>query len=574
VKSSVSWACLVALLVACSPPPPDVTEPVATPPSTPPAEPGEPPVSEITCPPEADAGLEAAPTLERPGHDELLGAGDLTVRAAGFEDAGGGAPLRARFELWSVDEGRPVGLVWSAEVSEPAKLAEVHLSDGVFQVARGRLAERERYAVRVRYAYARPPCEAWGAWSGFRVFRTDDASRELFDEGRILEFHLDIPPESWEAMNAEAVPPDCVPHERKSYRATLRFRDQVFANVGVHVKGGCGSARTLEGKASFKVDLEWDDPEVPGCPASRELLGRKHFTFNNNVQDPSFMNERLGYPLYRALGVPAPRAATVRLHVNGEPWGLYTHVETIDRRFLGRWFEDKDGALYEGSYWCDLLPENVPGAGGDTARFCLSRKLDGDSCKPGTAGAPADAYAPLRELTRRLQGLPKGGFYPEIQAFFDYDRFLSTWALESVMSHWDGYSFATRNNYRVYQDPSTGRWTLLSTGIDQTFGHREGKHSALTPEPWNVSGLLAKRCLEEADCAAAFAARLEQVTAMFEGTGLESRVRGLRNQLAPGVQADPRKETSAARFEQAVEQTLQFLRERPVRVRESLERHR
>jgi spore coat protein CotH len=581
VKSSVSWACLVALLVACSQPPADGTEPVVPPPSTP-AGPGapdappvsqEPPVPEVVCPTEADAGL-AAPTLESPAHEELLGAGEVTVRTAGFEDVGGGAPVRARFELWSMADEIPVGLVWSAAVSEPAKFAEVRLSDGVFQTVSGRLAERARYAVRVRYAYARPPCEAWGAWSAFRVFRTDDASRELFDEGRILDFHLDIPPESWAALNAEAVPPGCVPHERQSYRATLRFRDQVLTNVGVHVKGGCGSARTLDGKASFKVDLEWDDPAVPGCAPSRELLGRKHFTFNNTVQDPSFMNERLGYPLYRALGVPAPRAATVRLHVNGEPWGLYTHVETIDRRFLARWFEDKDGALYEGTYWCDLLPGNVPAAGGDAAGSCFSRKLDGDACEPGKGSSQVDAYAPLRELTQRLQRLPRGGFYPEVQAFFDYDRFLTTWALESVISHWDGYPFSARNNYRVYQDPSTGRWTLLSTGIDQTFGHPGGTRPDRNPAPWEVSGVLAARCLEEADCMAVFVARLEQVNALFEGAGLESRVNGLQQQLAPGVSADPRKETSEADFERAVERTRQFIRERPARVREYLEQLR
>ncbi|OJT21618.1 hypothetical protein BO221_27845 [Archangium sp. Cb G35] len=574
----MSWACLAALLVACSQPSPEVTEPVATPPSVPvesdaPPVSQEPPVPEVVCPTEADAGLAAAPTVESPGHDELLGAGEVTVRVAGFEDVGGGAPVRARFELWSMVDDIPVGLIWSAAVSAPEKLAGVSLSDGVFQVASGRLAQRARYAVRVRHAYARPPCEAWGPWSAFRVFRTDDASRELFDEGRILDFHLDIPPESWAALNAEAVPPDCVPHERESYRATLRFGEQVFENVGVHVKGGCGSARTLEDKASFKVDLEWDDPEVPGCAPSRELLGRKHFTFNNNVQDPGFMNERLGYPLYRALGVPAPRAATVRLHVNGEPWGVYTHVETIDRRFLARWFEDKDGVLYEGTYWCDLLPDNVPSAGGDPMGFCLSRKLEGDACEPGKE-TPADAYAPLRELTHQLQRLPRGGFYPEVQAFFDYDRFLTTWALESVISHWDGYPFATQNNYRVYRDPSTGRWTLLSTGIDRIFGNPGGTRPDRNPAPWEVSGVLAARCLEEADCMAVFVARLEQVNALFEGAGLEARVNGLREQLAPGVSADPRKETSEADFERAVERTLRFIRERPARVREYLEQLR
>jgi len=339
--------------------------------------------------------------------------------------------------------------------------------------------------------------------------------------------------------------------------------------VGLQVKGGCGSARTLEGKASFKVDLEWDDPAVAACPASRELLGRKKLTFNNTVQDPSFMNERLGYPLYRALGVPAPRSATVKLFVNGKPWGLYTHVETFDRRFLWRWFEDKDGVLYEGSYWCDLLPGNVPAAGASAQGFCLERKLNGEDCGKRGAGEGGDAYAPLRELTLRLQALPRGGFYPEVSAFFDYDRFLTTWAADSLLSHWDGYLFENINNYRVYQDPTTGRWSLLPGGIDQTFGHREGSRSGLR-SPWEVSGLLARRCLEEADCQAAFAARLEQVTRVFEEAGLDTRVQSTRSQLASGVYADPRKETSNGEFEQAVRETLEFIHTRPTRIREYL----
>ncbi|MFP2924789.1 CotH kinase family protein [Pyxidicoccus sp. 3LG] len=513
-----------------------------------------------------------APQVESPTAEALTAIEALVLRTTGAPGVVGEASARARFELWSVKGQGGLGArVWSATVEAPGKLNEVRLADGHFDVVGARLAERKRYAVRVLHGLVRPGCgEVWGEWSEPRFFRTDDASGELFDETKLLEFHLDIPPESWAALNAEAVPPDCVPHERESYRATLRFRDQVFEGVGLQVKGGCGSARTLEGKASFKVDLEWDDPEVAACPASRELLGRKKLTFNNTLQDPSFMNERLGYPLYRALGVPAPRSATVKLFVNGQPWGLYTHVETFDRRFLWRWFEDKDGVLYEGSYWCDLLPGNVPAAGASAQGFCLERKLDGGDCGERGDGEAADAFAPLRELTLRLQALPRGGFYPEVTAFFDYDRFLTMWAADSLLSHWDGYLFENINNYRVYQDPATGRWTLLPGGIDQTFGHREGSRSGLR-SPWEVSGLLARRCLEEADCQAAFAARLAQVTRVFEEAGLDARVQRTRSQLAADVYADPRKETSNGEFEQAVRETLEFIHTRPTRIREYLE---
>jgi hypothetical protein len=88
-------------------------------------------------------------------------------------------------------------------------------------------------------------------------------------------------------------------------------------------------------------------------------------------------------------------------------------------------------------------------------------------------------------------------------------------------------------------------------------------------DPWAVTGLLAARCLEEADCRAAYATRLEEVTRAFEGAGLDAQVRRIREQIAGDVRADPRKETSAEGFERAVEDTLRFIRERPARVRDS-----
>jgi hypothetical protein len=36
------------------------------------------------------------------------------------------------------------------------------------------------------------------------------------------------------------------------------------------------------------------------------------------------------------------------------------------------------------------------------------------------------------------------------------------------MSHWDGYS-ANRNNYRVYLDPKTEKFTFIAHGLDQVF---------------------------------------------------------------------------------------------------------
>ena len=124
-------------------------------------------------------------------------------------------------------------------------------------------------------------------------------------------------------------------------------------------KGGCGSAEDLDGKAGLKVHLSWDDAQVAGCPAKRRLGGLEKLTFNNMTQDPSMSHEMLAYALYAEMGVPVPRATYARVTVNGEYFGIYAHLETIDRRFLARHFGSNRGALYEGTYWCDLIASNV-----------------------------------------------------------------------------------------------------------------------------------------------------------------------------------------------------------------------
>lgn len=517
------------------------------------------------CPPN---GAPAAPSVVEPaaGRIDVVPA-SLTITASPFEDPDEGAALGAvEAEIWRVKDGAPTERVWRAEITgvEGAAPPPLTLADGAFDAGPGAaLEEWTEYAVRVRYRDDQAPCNATSEWSQDVGFRTDDGSTALFDPSVIRDMYLDIPAESWDAINSEAVPPGCVPFQRSYHTGTLRFEGQTFEGVGIKAKGGCGTSRDLGGKASFKLNLEWDDPSVDGCPEERRLLGQKHFTLNNGVQDSSATHERLGYAVYRELGIPAPRAASVRVFVNGELWGLYTHVETIDRRFLARWFGSNDGMLYEGTYWCDLTPENVPPGTDDS--YCLTREFSPNACSTPDAGADPLDYELLRELVEQIQALPPGGFYPAVEAFFDYDRFLTSWAIESVISHWDSYEFSIKNNYRIYHDPTTGLWTLISTGIDQTFKDDQ--------DPWGAEGVLAARCVQEPACEAAFAARLAEVNEAIEQLALGPEAEAIFEQISPDVEADPRKEYDVGTFVNEHEQLQDFIENRPERVRQHLADH-
>jgi hypothetical protein len=375
-------------------------------------------------------------------------------------------------------------------------------------------------------------------------------SRDAFNPAIIDEVWLDIPNLSWTPIDDEALTA-CEPHPRSYYPGAVRIGGIDFPGSGVRIKGGCGSSRTLDEKAAFKANLSWDDPAVPGCPQTRMYKGIKKLTFNNQVEDASFTHERIGYDFFQKLGVPVPRAAPIRVHVNGQLWGLYLHLETIDRLFLAQHFDSREGMLYEADYGCDIGQES-----------CFEAKFDTDACDDPPVGDPTD-MTPLQGLNTRLAQIPSDDFYPAIDQIIDFDTYLTTWAAASVMGYWDGYP-NDPNNYRIYHDPTDDRWTLITTGIDQLFEK--------DVDPFHPAGMLSIRCLADEECKAAFRSKLAEVIDLFEKSDYPSMARAIETQIRAEVTADPRKEVSVSEWHAAVNDTIRYMQRRPGELREILSR--
>jgi hypothetical protein len=488
----------------------------------------------------------------------------LVLDATPPDDPDGDVLWATDYEIWTVEvDGALRERVWWATVvgSHPPPVA---ITDGRFEGVAAVLGDLELWrdhAVRIRHVTRTVDgCEQVGAWSPPAEFRTDDGSRPLFDPTIVREVAVTLPPASYAAIDAEARPPGCVPYERPYHVGELRYLDRDFPGVGVKVKGGCGSARRLSGKAGLKISLGWDDPAVAGCPAERRVGGLDKLTLNNMVQDDSLSHERLAYAFFRELGVPVPRTAPVRLTVNGTFFGHYLHVETVDRRFLARHFDSNQGMLYEGTYWCDLEASNIR----DDDSGCLTREFSPDACDGAPPpGADPEDYTPLRALIAALDALPPGGFYPAITELLDFDAYLAMWAGEAVLSHWDGYTYNIINNYRLYHDPATDRWTFIPSGLDQTF-----QPSSIGI--WSPSARIAQRCLQEPACEAEFAQALYRAVEVFERMRLDEAQAAIAAQLAPLLAADPGREFDAGEHAEANRDTVNFIRARAAEVRADL----
>jgi spore coat protein CotH len=325
---------------------------------------------------------------------------------------------------------------------------------------------------------------------------------------------------------------------------------------------GFGTARDLNGKTALKVHLSWDDDQVAGCPSTRRLGGIERFTFNNMVQDASMAHEQLAYALYEQMGVPVPRTTYARLTVNGTYYGLYTNIETVDRRFLARHFGSNQGQLYEGTYFCDLTAANVR----DDDSGCLTRSFSPDACDgaPDPGDDPLD-YGPLRDLIAKIDALPASGVHPALAQFLDVDAWLAMWAVDTVLAHWDGYVYNLRNNYRVYHDPSTGLWTMIPSGVDQTMQLRHVDDTLLDP-----TGRLSQRCLADAPCAAAYAAKVRQALEAFSSMNMGLRRQALQDRIGALVVPDAGREFDAGRTAQHHADTQRFIEQRPAVVLQAL----
>src|SRR5262245_44694014 len=136
-------------------------------------------------------------------------------------------------------------------------------------------------------------------------------------------------------------------HPRIYVQAELVYDGRVYGPVGLRLKGN-NSFLPLSKKASFRVNVD-------EFSAGAKFFGLDDLTFNNMSSDRSMLRERLAYRVARDAGVPASRANHALISVNGEFYGLYTNVETVKWRLVGRWFADASGSLWEGVV-ADFIP--------------------------------------------------------------------------------------------------------------------------------------------------------------------------------------------------------------------------
>jgi len=155
----------------------------------------------------------------------------------------------------------------------------------------------------------------------------------FFDDTVLHEIRLDINSRDWQSLKDHFL-------ENTYYPCDFRWRDQVVRYIGIRSRGH-GSRSGV--KPGLRIDFN-------RYTSGQTFVGLKSVILRNNTQDASSMRERISMLLFRRLGIAAEREAFATLYVNNAYAGLYTIVESIDKDFAQRNFNDNDGYIYEYQY--------------------------------------------------------------------------------------------------------------------------------------------------------------------------------------------------------------------------------
>src|SRR5262245_8848083 len=321
------------------------------------------------------------------------------------------------------------------------------------------------------------------------------ATDAFFKSGSVLGVRIEIPKEGISVLKRSGWGGGR--SQRPDVKATVREGERVYTNVAVHVKGAAGSFQSIDQKPCLTLNFD-------KFSKGQRFRGLQKISLNNSVQDPTFLTERICRQLFDAAGVPVPRAGHATVELNGRDLGLYVLNEGFNKQFVGRYFKNNKGNLYDGGF--------------------LREITDG---LEKTSGDPSNDQSDLQRVAAAASEPDAAKRIAELEKVLDLDRFISLIAMEVMTWHWDGYAMK-KNNYRVYHDPDSDRLVFFPHGLDQMFWEPNG------PVFPRMEGMIARAVLATPEGRQRYQQRMGQLlTNVFNVNAITNRAQRLAAQLRP-----------------------------------------
>ena len=262
-----------------------------------------------------------------------------------------------------------------------------------------------------------------------------DLGTKLYDEGTLRTLFIKFKDNEWmEEMEAFYRTDVAVP-------ADLTVDGKLYKNVGLKFRGNSSFrsvSRDLKRSMNLYIDHKHSD---------QKLLGYKTLNLLNANSDPTFMREVIYSHVARNY-IPAFKGNFIKVVINGESWGLYSHIQQYNKDFLEDNFGTRDGVRWK---------IGAGGGGSGNLRYPGEKKEDYTGFQQRTEGKE-EAWKELQQFTKLLDESPIEELADKLNGRFNIDSAMWSLALECVFQD-EGY-FTRGSDYNLYLDPD-GRFHLL-----------------------------------------------------------------------------------------------------------------
>ncbi len=331
---------------------------------------------------------------------------------------------------------------------------------------------------------------------------------------------------------------------------SVEINGEMFDSVGVKYKGNSSyDSDNLKNPLNIQLDYIRKDQNYHGI---------KDIKLSNGYSDPSLVREVLSYEILRRY-MAAPLANHAKVWMNGNYWGVFSNVESINKRFVRNHFHtDGNNPFFK----CNPADVSGPGSGGNYSDLVYS---SADSAFYYDKYDLRSDYG-WRELLALMDTLAN---HPDhIDRILDVDRALWMLVFNNVTVNLDSYTGAYAQNYYLYWDKND-RWLPVVWDLNMSFGSFPlidggpvptiAQLKQLSPllQSDNFYRPLVKQLLATPTYKRMYLAHMRtMLQENFSTTAFRDRALALQANIDAAVQADTKKFYSYANFHNNIDATV------------------
>lgn len=282
--------------------------------------------------------------------------------------------------------------------------------------------------------------------------KTKEYESRLFDTSTVHT--IDIVMDDWDEFVENCADEEYV-------NCSVVIDNETYNNVAIRAKGNTSLTQVESyGNNRYSFKLEFDHYD-----STKNYYGLDKLSLNNIIQDNTYMKEYLTYQMMHSIDADAPLCSYVNITVNGENWGLYLALESVEDSYLERNYGSDYGELYKPESMSEGGGQGAGGEGSDDVKLVYSDD-EYDSYANIFDNAKTDITDTDKD--RLIEALKQLNSGENIEDVVDVESVIKYFVVHNFVCNFDRYTGTMIHNYYLYEED--GKLSMIPWDYNLAFG--------------------------------------------------------------------------------------------------------